>query len=559
MAGRGTGGTLPAAWIAGAGLALVVAIPFAFIVLQAIFPALGSGSFRAPFANVVETLANPALMRMTFNTVLLGVAVVVAAAALAVPLGVCRALFRVPLAPLWDVLLLVPFMIPPYIATLGWIMTLQPRGYLQQLAGFHLAPFLFSLGGMTLIMALNTFPVVYFAVSRTVEAVGARYSDVARLFGATPARAFWRITLPLAAPGLAASLLLVFAMAIEEYGTPAALGRRAGFEVLVSGIDLRVSDWPIDLPGAAIISLVLVLLSFLAFLLQRRILAGRSYETTGGKPQNKDKRPLGLFAVPVVTLFAIVAFLATGVPLLAVLATAMQKTISGGLVPGNLGLQNFEAILANAAGGLRALGLSLALGIATAAVTGLLGALSAYVVVKTRARGRRAIDVLTVLPNALPGIVVAVGLILAWNQPWLPVTPYNTSLILLLAYCCILLPHPVRYTHAALLQVGDNLEAAARVAGASGMTALRRILLPLVGPSLVSAMLLVFAVASRELVASILVAPVGVQTVATFIWRQFEQGSIGLGMAMAFLAIVLTTLLPMLVLGLMRGSVMRER
>lgn len=288
---KGTGGALPAAWLAGAGLVLVVAIPFAFIVLQAIFPALGSGSFRAPFANVLETLANPALLRMTFNTVLLGAAVVAAAALLAVPLGVLRALFRVPLAPLWDVLLLVPFMIPPYIATLGWIMTLQPRGYLHQLAGFHLAPFLFSLGGMTLIMALNTFPVVYFAVSRTVEAVGARYSDVARLFGATPARAFWRITLPLAAPGLAASLLLVFAMAIEEYGTPAALGRRAGFEVLVSGIDLRVSDWPIDLPGAAVISLVLVLLSFLAFLLQRRILAAGPMKRPAASRRTRTSGP----------------------------------------------------------------------------------------------------------------------------------------------------------------------------------------------------------------------------------------------------------------------------
>jgi iron(III) transport system permease protein len=85
---------------------------------------------------------------------------------------------------------------------------------------------------------------------------------------------------------------------------------------------------------------------------------------------------------------------------------------------------------------------------------------------------------------------------------------------------------------------------------------LRRILLPLIAPSVISSMLLVFAVASRELVASILVAPVGVQTVATFIWRQFDQGSIGLGMAMAFIAIVLTTLLPLLVLGAMRRSPM---
>lgn len=554
---KGIGGVPAVVWVAAGGLTLLVVVPFAFVVLQAIFPALGSGSFAAPFSNVAATLANPALLRLAGNTVLLGIAVVAVSALLAVPLGVLRALFRVPFAPVWDVLLLVPFMIPPYIATLGWIMTFQPRGYLEQLGGFHLAPFLFSVAGMTFIMALNTFPVVYFAVSRTVEAVGARYSDVGRVFGATPARAFWRITLPLATPGLAASLLLVFAMAIEEYGTPAALGRRSGFEVLVSGIDLRLSDWPIDLPGAALLSLLLVGLSFLAFLLQRRILTRRSFEAVGGKPQNKDKRSLGLLTVPVVALFALVSFLATGVPLFAVLATAMQGTISGGLTLDNLGFQNFQAIFDDAAGGLRALGLSLMLGVATALIAGLLGALSAYVVIKTRTPGRRLIDTLTVLPNALPGIVVAVGLILAWNQAWLPVTPYNTVLILLFAYCCILLPHPVRYTQAALLQIGDNLEAAARVSGASGVTALRRILLPLIMPSLISSMLLVFAVASRELVASILIAPVGVQTVATFIWRQFEQGSIGLGMAMAFLAILLTTLLPLVVIGLLRTSVVK--
>src|SRR5690606_21638603 len=116
----------------------------------------------------------------------------------------------------WDVLMLVPFMIPPYIATLGWIMALQPRGYLFQLFGFDLAPFLFSIWGIIFVMTLNTFPVIYFAVWRTVETVGSHYADVARVFGASGWKAFFRITLPLSTPGLAASLLLVFAMAIEE-------------------------------------------------------------------------------------------------------------------------------------------------------------------------------------------------------------------------------------------------------------------------------------------------------------------------------------------------------
>ncbi len=547
-------GAAPAAWLAIAGLTVIVAVPFIAVVLQGIFPNIGQGSFAGPFSSLAATLFDSALIGMAGNTILLGGCVVLASALVAVPLGVFRALYRIPLAPLWDVLLLVPFMIPPYIATLGWIMTLQPRGYLQQIAGFNLAPFLFSLFGMTMVMAFNTFPVVYFAVSRTVEAVGARYADVGRVFGASPARAFFRITLPLSAPGLVASLMLVFAAAIEEYGTPAALGRRAGFQVLVTGIDLRISDWPIDLPGAAILSVLLVVMSLLTFLLQRWILARRSYQTVGGKPAAKDKRPLGAMKVPVMIAFAVVAFLATGVPLLSILFTALSRTISGGLALDNISAENFLSVFNNSAGALVALANSFSLGIGTALITGLIGVLAAYTVVKTKIRGRVAIDTMTILPNALPGIVVAVGLILAWNMPWLPATPYNTAFILLLAYCCILLPQPMRYTTAAFQQIGDSLEAAARVFGASGVTAFRRILLPLVLPSLASAMLLVFALASRELVASVVIAPVGMQTIATFIWRQFEQGSIGLGMAMAFIAILITTLLPLLLLTLLRRS-----
>ncbi len=547
-------GAAPAAWLAIAGLTVVVAVPFIAVVLQDIFPNIGQGSFAGPFSSLAATLFDSALIDMAGNTILLGSCVVLASALVAVPLGVFRALYRIPLAPLWDVLLLVPFMIPPYIATLGWIMALQPRGYLQQIAGFNLAPFLFSLFGMTMVMAFNTFPVVYFAVSRTVEAVGARYADVGRVFGASPARAFFRITLPLSAPGLVASLMLVFAAAIEEYGMPAALGRRAGFQVLVTGIDLRISDWPIDLPGAAILSILLVVMSLLTFLLQRWILARRSYQTVGGKPAAKDKRPLGAMKVPAMIAFAVVAFLATGVPLLSILLTALSRTISGGLALDNISAENFLSVFNNIAGALGALANSFSLGIGTALITGLIGVLAAYTVVKTKIRGRVAIDTMTILPNALPGIVVAVGLILAWNMPWLPATPYNTAFILLLAYCCILLPQPVRYTTAAFQQIGDSLEAAARVFGASGVTAFRRILLPLVFPSLASAMLLVFALASRELVASVVVAPVGMQTIATFIWRQFEQGSIGLGMAMAFIAILITTLLPLLLLTLLRRS-----
>lgn len=176
--------------------------------------------------------------------------------------------------------------------------------------------------------------------------------------------------------------------------------------------------------------------------------------------------------------------------------------------------------------------------------------MSSWLVVAKRIRGAALIDGLSLLPAAVPGIVIGVGLILAWNQSFWPVTPYNTWGILLLAYSCLLLPYPVRYSNAALAQIGANLESAARVHGASVMAALRLIVLPLVFPSLLAAMMLVFAVASRELVTSLLLSPAGVQTVSIFVWRQFEQGSVGAGMAMASVAVIISLTVMLLALKL---------
>ncbi|HWG05675.1 MAG TPA: iron ABC transporter permease [Beijerinckiaceae bacterium] len=540
-------------WGAIIALVVLVALPLAFVVLQAIFPNLGQGSLSEPFGRVLATLNDPQLFGLTANTLLLGVGVVAGTTLLGVPLGMLRALYRVPLATLFDVVLLVPFMIPPYIATLGWIMMLQRRGYLSQIVGFDAASLLYSAFGVVFVMSMNLFPIVYFAVSRTVEAIGGRYADVSRVFGATPLKAFARITFPLSLPGLVASLLIVFALTIEEYGTPAVLGRQSGFNVLVTAIELRVTDYPVDLPGAAILSVLLILLALAAFFVQARILAKRSFQTMGGTPQANAKRGLGIWSIPALLLFTLVSGLAVGVPLFSIFATALSRTLSGGLATSNVSLDHFRAIGTDENGALSALVNSLTLAVGTAAVTGLVGAIAAYAVVRARFRGKALFDALTVMPGAVPGVVVAVGIILCWNQPALPFTPYNTPLILLFAYSCILLPYPVRYAGAAFRQIGDNLEAAARVSGASPARAFRRILLPLILPSLVSAMLLVFAVASRELVASVIVAPVGMSTVATFIWRQFEQGSVGLGMAMSGIAILLTTALPLIATLISRG------
>ncbi|MCS2608193.1 ABC transporter permease [Halomonas dongshanensis] len=524
-------------------LLLLVGLPLVYILLQAIFPHWSRGDFGDALAHVWPTLSDPSLVTLVGNTLRLGVAVVVACALLAVPLGALRALTRVPGGGLWDIVFLIPFMIPPYIAALSWMLTLQTRGYAQQLSGIEASGFLYSFSGIVFVMVLNVFPVVYFAVSRTLMSVSGRYASAARVCGAGKWRALWRVTLPLSTPGIAASLLLVFALTIEEFGTPATLGAQAGYHVLVTGIHQRFSDWPIDIPGAAVLSLLLVLLAMAAFYLQHWLVTRRSFASQTGKPVLAERAELGPWKWPVVVLFGFVGSVAVLVPLLAVLATSLSATLSSGLALDNLSLRHFEALLANRGGALKALSTSLSLALGAALLTGILGALVGYLVVRAQVRGKRLLDLLSLLPNTLPGIVVAVGLILAWNQRFWPVQVYNTSAMLLLAYTCLLLPYPVRYASAAFRQMGESLEAAARVCGAGFVTTFRRILLPTMAPSLLVSMLLVFAIASRELVASLMVAPAGMSTVSTFVFGQFEQGSPGVGMAMSAVAIFTTTAL----------------
>lgn len=523
-------------------LLVLVALPLASVALQAVFPGLAQGSFAHPFAAVRATLVQPDTWPLLANTLRFGVGVAVASVAIGVPLGALRGLTRLPFARLWDLLFLAPFLIPPYLGALGWMLLLQRNGYLEQLVGFNLGRFLFSFAGITFAMTLSVFPVVYFSVSRALMASGGRLAQVARVCGATPWRAFVRVTLPLAAPAIAASALLAFTMAIEEFGIPSALGARAGFSLLVTSIEARFSDWPIDLPGASVLSALLAITALIAFFAQRRLLAGRDFDTQTGKPVASDPFEPGRWRVPLVLLFSAVAFCTTIAPIATIIATAFVGTLSGGLRASNFTLAHFSAIVSDGDGA-SALFTSLALAGGTALLTGALGFVAAWVLVKTKMPGRAALDGLTLLPHAMPGIVVGVGLILAWNQPLWPVTPYNTWGILLLSYACLLLPYPVRYASAALRQLGGSLEAAARVHGASGARVLWRIVLPLVAPPLIASMMIVFAVASRELVTSLLLAPSGVQTSSVFIWQQFEQGSIGDGMAMGTLMLVISAAL----------------
>ncbi|EOE1077071.1 ABC transporter permease [Klebsiella pneumoniae] len=535
-----------------AALVMLVALPLVFILLQAIFPRFSAGSLGDAFGGIPALLADPQLPAMLGGTLWIAAGVALVSVMIGLPLGILRGMFSLPLPRLWDLLFLIPFLTPPYISALSWMLALQSQGYLQQLTGWQLNDLLFSRSGIVLVMTFNIFPVVYFAVSRSLLASGTRLAVVARVHGASAWRAFWHVTLPMLSPALAAGMLLAFTLAIEEFGVPGALGSRAGVVMLTVGIEKKLADWPVDLPGAALLSLLLMAVALFAWWLQRRLVGEKEVTSVTGKPGENHGASLGWMTLPAVLAMAAVGGLAVGVPAVSMMLTSVMGTLSGGVSVENVTLRHFAALFDQQGDALSALGTSLSLALGSALIVGALGLLAAWLVMVQKIKGRGMVDALSLMPAALPGVVVGVGLILLWNQPFWPRSPYNTLWMLLLSYCCLLLPWPVRYVGSALRQLGPNLEPAARVHGASPLQALRLIVLPLVFPALLAAMLMVFAVASRELVTSLLLSPAGTQTVAVFIWRQFEQGSVGQGMAMASLTLLTGLVLMLTALALMQ-------
>ena len=418
-------------------LLVLVGLPLLFIILQAIFPRFSAGSLEGAFSGVAALIADPQLPMMLGGTLWVACGVALMSVLIGLPLGVLRGLFNVPLPRLWDVLFLIPFLTPPYIAALAWTLLLQSNGYLQQLTGWDLNDLLFSRSGIVLVMTLNIFPVVYFAVSRSLLASGQRLAIVARVHGACAWRAFWHITLPMLSPALAAGMLLAFTLAIEEYGVPAALGPRAGLLMLTVGIEKKLADWPIDLPGASLLSLLLMAVALLAWWLQKRLTGDKEVTSVTGKPGENSGAELGWLALPATLLMASVGGVAVMLPGASMVLTSLMSTLSGGIHGDNFTLRHFTALFAQQGDALSALGTSLSLALASALIVGVIGLLAAWLVLVQKMKGSAIVDALSLMPAALPGVVVGVGLILLWNQPFWPVSPYNTGFMLLLSTAAV--------------------------------------------------------------------------------------------------------------------------
>lgn len=542
----GTGGVgAPSAGLALAFLAVACAYPLVLLFAQSLFPnVLGGGwhGFLAPYRELIST---PDLARMLANSLAWAGATTLVSWLFGIPSGFLLARCQLPGKGIARLTMLAPVMTPPYIAALSYIVILQPGGFGDALVGIPEAvrDWFFSFHGVTLVMALSSFGYVALGIEAALLRLPTRLEDAALQLGATRARLWRAIRIPLLLPALLNTGLLVFLDALSNFGVPAVLGTRANLALLPAEIYHLLTSWPINLPAATALSSLLGVLALFSLRISARLT--RRSGTAGGRVTGV--RLLNLSAARAALAWAWIGglfVLSTLLPFAAMIAMSFVERWSDGAPLWTV--RHYAALFAPGSGGRAALITSLWLGIAAATICALAGGFIAYVAARAGPVVRRAIEALALLPRALPKIVMAVGLILAWNAPWVCVHLYGTVGMLLLAYVVCYVSDALSYAGAALRRMNPRLETAAVQLGAGQGSVFARIVAPQLGPSLAAAWITTFIVCVRELVCSLLLLPPGVETTATYIFNQFEQGEIAAAMAMATVTIGATTVILLL-------------
>lgn len=461
----------------------------------------------------------------------------------------------------------LPFLIPPFVGAIAWLYVLGPVGYLNRLwmsvTGSSEPLFVvYGYAGIVLVLVLHDIPLVYLTVLGGLERMNPELEEAAQVSGSGTWRVMRTITLPLMVPVLLAAAVLTFTSDIAEFGIPAILGFSQGYFVLPVKIYEQIArGFAADSIGlAAALAVVLMLTGALALLAQRWLLRGdraQRYVVISGKSMQPNRVRLGGARWWSFALCLALVFLTTVLPVAAVALTSLIRSVGLSPAPENWSLRHFEAVLTGLPAATRGIRNSLVLAVSAATIVAVLGALIAYLIVRTRLRGRALLDVSASLPYAIPGTVFALGVILAWLRPFPGVafTLYNTLWIILVAYVGRYMIFGVRPAAASLAQVHTSLEEAARVSGAGWLRTFRDIVLPLVLPGVFAAWFLVFIPTLRELTVSILLWSAGNETIGVMVFNLQESGQEGPGAALALVMIALLVVANYAAKWLSRGRV----
>ena len=504
-------------------LALFVVFPLIAVLLKSFQTQGGEWTL----ANYHRFLTFRYLKNALWNSLLVGSATGLIGVAIGYVAALTLTRTNLPGKRLLHVIFILPVISPPFVSAISILMLFGFNGvitrHLLGLRDFNI----YGFKGVFLSQVFTFAPIGYLTLRGVIESLNPTLEDAAMNVGASRWQTFLRVTLPLSLPGIASAFLVVFIESLADFGNPLVLaGSR--FPMLAPQAYLEITG-SFKLPLGAALAVVLLIPSMTAFVIQRYYLQKRQYTTITGKPSTSSSKLISREAQYVlsalVLLFVLMIALFYGTILLGAFTTVWGTDFTPTL-------KHFRYAFSV---GFDTIKDTLIVALLSTPISGILGMLIAFLVVRRTFPGKGAIEFSSILNFAVPGTVVGIGYILAFNQR--PLLLVGTLAILILNFVFRYVPVGIQSGIAVLRQIDPSIEEAAQDLGADGLTTFRKITLPLIAPAFFSGLVFAFVRAMTAISAAIFLVSAQWNLLTVQILSQVGSGRLGVAAAFSVILV----------------------
>lgn len=521
-------------------LLLFLLIPVGLVVYTAFINETGALTI-GHFANFFE---QSVFRESFFNSLVVSLASVFFASLIAVPLAYLTVRFEFRGALLIQTLGVLPLIMPPFVGAVALQLIFGRNGSLNLLLneyfGFTI-PIMDGLVGVTFVESIHYFPFILLNLVASMRNIDGAMEESALNLGARGWRLFRRVIFPLAMPGYLAGAALVFVKVFDDLGTPLVMGVT---NMLAPQAYLRITSVGIDDPLGYVISVIMIAFSILALWMAARVMKGKDYATLQKGGSSLQRRRLSAWEAVLAYGWIVVILLVTLAPHIGILLMSFSKVWSFSVLPDSYTLEHYATVFTDSK---QMIGNTLLYCFIAAGLDVVIGTSIAYLILRTQLPARRWLDYLASAALAIPGLVLAIGYLRMFkgvNLPFTDTPMVTTWVLIMLAYAVRRLPYALRSCMAALQQVHVSLEEAAQSLGASRLSTIRRIMVPLMMGGILAGFVTSFITAAVELSATILLASAQSQapmSYGIYLYMQSISGR-GPGAALGVLAVVVVGL-----------------
>lgn len=543
---------------------IVILVIIAFLVIFQVFPLLylivrsffPEGSFTLKgFQRIYSYALNWTALK---NTIISAGLAMIFGVLLAFPLAWLVGRTNMYGKKFFRTLFVTTYMVPPYVGAMAWLRLLNPtvgnlNVFIQKIFGLEKAPFdIYTMGGLVWVLTTFYYPYAFITISRAMEKMDPSLEEASRISGASPLKTLRTITLPMTLPSIVAAGLLVFVAAASCYGIPSIVGAPGQIHTVTTRIiDYVYIGSQEGLTDATVLAVFLMALALIILYVSTVPIGKKQYITVSGKSTRPNIVDLGRWRLPITILVSIFAIIVVVIPFATVFATSFTVNMGNPLSFSNFTLKYWKTIFTRDAiiGSTKNSFLSAIL----AATFGMIiSCTMAYLLKRTKVKGKGIPDFLITIGSGTPSVVIALSLIMTMSGKFV-INIYNTLAIMVIAYIIKYMLMGMRTVVSAFSQISPSLEEAAQISGAGWLKRYKDVIIPLILPSIVAGWFLIFMPSFYELTMSTLLYSNNTKTLGvelyTYQTYHSQQTASALASAILLLVIVLNWVLNKLTKG----------